>query len=272
MSLAAALLGWIAGIGLNVLGDDLPLRTAGSPERFSRTVRLPSCPYCSRRYDGLLWSGLLAFLVRGGRCPHCSGHVRLRRPVVELALAVGFAYLWSRNPALGAFVPSAIVLSIFSLIAVIDIEHRLILHIVSVPSAAVVLLIGGLATDHGWGRTLLGGLAGFGIVAGMYFFGLAFAWFAARLRGRPLEEVVFGWGDVMLGGVVGLLSGWPGVWVAVLIAVLSGGAAAAAFLLLQLHRRRYTMFAALPYGPFLALGGLAVFLWGKEIAAWYLGR
>ncbi len=272
MAVLAAGLGWIAGIVVNLLADDLPRRTAGSPERFSRHLRLPACPYCGQPYDRLLWSGLLAFLVRGGRCPHCSGPMRLRRAVVELALAVGFAYLWSRNPTLGPFAASALVLFSFLLIAVIDIEHRLILHIVSVPSAAAMFLVGGLATDHGWGRTLLGGLAGFGIVAGMYFFGLAFAWFAARLRGRPLEDVVFGWGDVMLGGVVGVSSGWPGVWVALLIAVLSGGAAAAAFLLIQVARRRYRMFAALPYGPFLALGGLAVFLWGKEIASLYLGR
>ena len=269
--LLIAPLGWLVGVLLNLLADDLPSRTANAADRLSRPFRFPTCEYCGTRHSVWLWSGLLAFLVRGGRCEHCSAPQRLRAPLAELGLALGFAYLWTRDPSPARFFPSILVLFLFLLIAVIDIEHRLILYIVSIPSAALMLLIGALFTDHGLARTLAGGAAGFGLMAGTYLLGIGFAWLVARLRGQRLDEVAFGWGDVMLGGVVGLLTGWPGVLLAVLIAVLAGGLIGGVIVLVQLVRRRYRVFTAMPYGPFLVSGGLVIFLWGKDLADWYLG-
>ena len=94
----------------------------------------------------------------------------------------------------------------------------------------------------------------------------------ARLRGQPLDEVAFGGGDVNLGAVVGLTVGWPGVLVALVIAILAGGVYSLGYVIVQLARRRYNPYAAIPYGPFLILGALTVDLFGRQLAAWYLGR
>src|SRR3990172_2869136 len=58
-------------------------------------------------------------------------------------------------------------------------------------------------------KVLLGGAAGFLILWLMYLLGLAFSRWMSRRRGTPLEEVAFGFGDVMLGGLIGLVVGRP---------------------------------------------------------------
>ena len=75
---------------------------------------------------------------------------------------------------------------------VIDIEHRLILEAISVPSMVIFGLIGIIDPARGIGKTLIGGLAGFAFVLLLYFLGSLFSRLMARVRGRELEEVAFG--------------------------------------------------------------------------------
>ena len=72
--------------------------------------------------------------------------------------------------------------------------------------------------------------------------------------------------------VIGLAVGWSGVLFAVLIAIFSAAAFGLVYLVVQLLRGRYTLFTAIPYGPFLVLGALTIYLYGQEIAAAYAGR
>lgn len=266
MIVAAAIAGLLVAVALNALADDLP------PDEFGvrRPPRPPRCAYCGRAHWPLLWSALAASLLWRGQCEHCGAPRRLRALLVELASAVAYAYLAARYGPSAQFAFSAYVVAVMILVTVTDLEHRLILRAVVYPAAGLALVAGGLI--NGWAKTLAGGAAGFGIVYLVYWLGWAFGAAVTRLRGRPLAEVPFGGGDVNLAGFVGLAVGWPGVALALLIAVLSAGVGGLAYLMVMLIRRRYSPFSAIPYGPFLALGGLVILIWGKEFAAWYFGR
>ena len=74
-------------------------------------------------------------------------------------------------------------------------------------------------------------------------------------------------GDVKLAGLIGLVMGFPLVFVALLIGIFIGGLVAVALLLLRMKRRK----DVIPYGAFLGIGPIAAMLWGNEIATWYLG-
>jgi len=183
-----------------------------------------------------------------------------------VGLAVSFIALGASRPPAEALLDGA-VLAVFTLIAVIDLEHRLILHVVSLPAAAVMAAIGILDPTRGAGKTLLGGLVGAGVVGVMYLGGILFSRALARIRGRVLEEVAFGFGDVTLAALIGLTVGWPGVILALLLGVFSAGAYALVYLMTSLVLRRYVAFTAIPYGPFLILGALAVYLgWVTSLA------
>jgi len=132
----------------------------------------------------------------------------------------------------------------FGLVAVIDIEHRLILHPVSI-LGALMAFVHGLYL-HGIQSTLLGGGFGFLVMLAFYYLGILFIRGLNRVREGETDEVALGFGDVNLAGVMGLLLGWPVI----------GGVISALYLGLRVITRQYTSFEALPYGPFLVLSAI----------------
>lgn len=185
-------------------------------------------------------------------------------------MALAFAGLWAwSNASWAAFLAAAVSASIFALITVIDIEHRLILWRVVLPGALVMGLV--QAVNHGLWKTLWGGLAGYLIVLVMFLLGHLFSAGLARLRGRPLDEVAFGGGDVNVATLVGLAVGWPGVLPALMATVFSAGLFSLAYLAVQVVRRRYNPYVAMPYAPFLVFGAAMVYLFGHAFGGWYLG-
>jgi len=207
------------------------------------------------------------------RCPDCdnSGGIRWRSLITIAITAAGFGYIWSRYAATRDLVPFAAYWAIFILIFLIDLEHRLILNVVIYP--AIVLGVAGafITTGPGIARALLGGVVGFVFVYLVYLLGAVFARIMARRRGRPIDEVAFGAGDVKLAVFIGLVIGLPGVIFALVIGMLLGGLTAAAYLLWEAGvRRRYVAFTAIPYGPFLVAGALTMLFYGEPIMRWYL--
>lgn len=275
-SLVFFLIGLGAGILLNSLADNLPPDALG----VRRMPTRPRCRACGAAHAPVYWLALVSVLVRGGRCEHCSAPRPLRHVVVEVVtgLSLAYAWNWAGGPtrgvfdSAGKFLAGAVVLLVLILITVIDVEHRLILRVVVLPAAALLGLISFFTPGRGPVNTLLGGLAGYGLVLGLFLFGQVFSLVVARLRGQALDEIAFGGGDVNLAGVVGLTVGWPGVLVALFVAVIASGLFSLGYVVVQSLRRRYSLFTPLPYGPFLALGALLVYFFGKPLAAWYLAR
>lgn len=74
-----------------------------------------------------------------------------------------------------------------------------------------------------------------------------------------------GFGDVKLVGLIGLMTGWPHIFLAILIGVLLGGIVAIILLFLRIKGRKQTI----PFGPFLAVGAIATLLYGQVILDWY---
>ena len=255
----AALAGLLLGALLNVLADDLPRRH--TPER-------PACANCRRIHPPHYWLAVIAYMF-GGRCATCGSPIPIRRVLAELTSALALAYLWGRFGATRQFVFNVLIVELLLLITVIDLEHRLILRVVIYPAALVALAAGLVDAARGVERTLIGGAVGFGVTYLFYVFGWLFAKAVGKLRGQPLSEVAFGWGDVNLGGFIGLAVGWPGVTFALLIGVFAGGLGGAFYLAVMRLRGKASAFMAMPYGPFLALGGLVMLLWADEFVAWY---
>lgn len=159
--------------------------------------------------------------------------------------------------------PTFLLSTYFLLVIVIDYEHRLILFVVTIPAMVVLAVLGTLDPSRGPEKTLLGGLVGFVAVWALYLLGGLFAQLVWRLRNQPLEEVAFGFGDVMLAGIIGLAVGYPGITLALLFGVLAGGVFSLGFLLVMVLRRRYEAFVPIPYSPFLIFGGMIVYIAGR---------
>jgi prepilin signal peptidase PulO-like enzyme (type II secretory pathway) len=178
---------------------------------------------------------------------------------VEVVGACAGLAIFTAFPEAGRSLGALAVLGVFLLIVVTDLEHRLILNVVVLPAAALFILLGSLDPTRGPVKTLLGGLVGFAGFFLLYLLGGVFGRAVSRIRGEPLAEVPFGFGDVNLAGLIGLAVGWPGVVVALLLGIFAAGAFSLLYLGWMAVRRKYSAFTPFPYGPFLVLGALAVY-------------
>ena len=76
-----------------------------------------------------------------------------------------------------------------------------------------------------------------------------------------------GWGDVKMAALVGLMTGFPLVVMALLLSWISGGLVAAVLLAFKIKGRK----DAIPFGTFLSVSAMVTLLWGLDIWRWYFG-
>jgi len=99
-------------------------------------------------------------------------------------------------------------------------------------------------------------LCGLLVMLALYGLGFLFISLTNRLRKAALNEVAFGLGDVFLGGVVGLMVGWPGIVTSLVVTILLAGAFGLGAIIFLLFVRRYHFGVAIPYAPFIIMGAL----------------
>ena len=249
--LALAFVAWIGacfGSFSNVLIHRLP--------RNLSVVRPPSaCPACGRR---VAWHDnvpVASWLALRGRCRGCSAAIPVRYLLVELAGAacalVGVGRFGWTLEGLAA----AVFLLVLLDIAVVDWEHMVIPHTLSVGGMVVGFVCVLAGAGHPM-RAVVGAAVGAGVV-------LAISGGWRLVRGAW----GMGFGDVMLMGMVGVYLGPEGV-----PAVLFSGALLGTLYVLAAGRGRLDGSAKLPFGTFLAAAAAAWLLAGDTVTHWYLGR
>ena len=243
-TILAALLGAVLGSFFNVVIYRLP--------RGESLVKPAShCPQCDaviKPYDNI---PVLSWMLLRGRCRNCGEQISIRYPVVEAMTAALFAaVVLDKGADRDAWLGLAFVAALIP-IALIDLEHRLIPNLITLPAAIAAPVILALTHPDKLPEFLIAGTA----AAGFLLLALL-----AYPRGM-------GMGDVKLAGVMGLYLG-RSVAPAMLIAVLAGTIVGAIIIARKgVAAGRKT---AVPFGPFLALGGLVGLFAGPAIADWYV--
>ncbi len=256
MQVLVALLGLAIGVLINMLADRLPHRELPG---------WPRCPQCGYRRPIQHMLALTAIPLGVWNCPRCGAARGLRPIIVEFVSAAAAVLIFEFSPHSFTFAKDLAVATFFLLVVVTDIEHRLILHAVTIPAAVVFLILGSLTPAKGFLTTVFGGLAGFWSVYILYLLGSLFAYVLAKVRKQDLDEIAFGFGDVTLSGVIGLIVGWPGVFLSLLVGVMLAGAFSLMYILTMVALRRYDPFQPIPYGPFLILGASLTFFGGADL-------
>lgn len=244
MLVAVLVLGLTVGSFLNVV-------IARLPERKSLWGPRSNCPRCGasiRWYDNV---PLLSFVLLRGRCRACRVRIPWRYPIVELLTAAAFVVAHASFGSILEFVVAAAFLSALIAIAAIDLAHQIIPDVITLPGILAGVLAN-LATGRApWLDTLIGILTGGGI-----FLVIILA-----------SHGGMGHGDMKLGAMLGAFLGWKVTLFALFVAVLLGGALAIGLLATGLKGRK----DPIPFGPFLALGGVVGLFWGERVVRWYLG-
>jgi leader peptidase (prepilin peptidase)/N-methyltransferase len=238
----AAPMGLAIGSFLNVVAYRLP---RGESLAFPRS-RCTSCEHEIRPLDNV---PVLSWLALHGRCRNCKAQISARYPAIEALTALVFAaivLIRGVHPELALQLPFAAMLIAVS---AIDFEHKIVPNKVLLPMA-VLGLVGDavLRTSH-LPELLISGAGAFLVL------------FIAAL----IHPAGMGMGDVKLVGVMGLYLG-SAVAPAMFIGFLSGSVVGVVLLV------RHGMAARkmkVPFGPFLALGGLVALLAGPELVHLY---
>ena len=242
----AFLFGLLIGSFLNVVAYRLP--------RGESLVSPPShCPACGKPVRPRDNIPVLGWLLLRGRCRDCGEPFSWRYPAVELLTGVLFAVVVATQDeaidvALGLCLVTALVP-----ITLIDLDVRRIPDKITGP-AAVAALVAGLALDISYVPEQL--IAG---AAALLLFYLA----------AVMKPGGMGMGGVKLVGMLGLYLGRavaPAIFIALLLGVVVGGVIMARVGVAT--GRKQTV----PFGPFLALGGMIAFFAGTPIVDAYLNH
>jgi leader peptidase (prepilin peptidase) / N-methyltransferase len=244
--LAIILLGWLVGGLVNYLSDFLPI---------DRKIVRPYCLQCHKPIN------FASYIIWPKRCENCGWARRRRAIFVHSGYIVAITLLWlAPRPEFG-YLLSVLLFIYFGLVIVIDFEHRLILHPVSIFGAILGLFAGTI--QRGITATVIGGLAGFIIMYLLYQGGRLFIHFLARRRNYSGVDEALGFGDVILAGVIGLLLGWPVVIMGLVLAIILAGVISLLYLVVLFLTRNYRANATIAYGPYLVASAFLL-LYGKD--------
>jgi leader peptidase (prepilin peptidase)/N-methyltransferase len=209
-------------------------------------VALPGCETPIKPYDNV---PVLSWLLLRGKCRNCGTHISPRYPAIELLTAVAFGAIVLTRGLDRDLIWELPFAAMLIAVAGIDLEHRIIPNKVMLPSAVFAV-----ATAIALRPDAIVELAIAGAGA-----------FAAFLLAALAYPSGMGMGDVKLAGVMGLFLG-KAVIPALFIAFLAGTLVGVAVIAKHGAEGRKK---GVPFGPFLALGGLVGLLAGTELIHLY---
>jgi len=251
----ATILGLMVGSYLNVVIYRLPLGISTVLPR----SRCPACGAPIRAWDNL---PVVSFLLLRGRCRACGAPISPRYPLIEGATGLLFLGSFLRVGISWAAVAGALFCALMVALAMIDLDHMILPDVLTWPAIAAGILLQPLVS---WARLgpgpwlamvggALGAVAGAGILLAVWG-----GWFLLR------HEEGMGLGDAKMLAAIGAFLGWQGVLVSLFFGALSGAVVG----LGVMAWRGGDLRSKLPFGTFLALGGLIALFAGERIVAAY---
>ncbi|HXN15214.1 MAG TPA: A24 family peptidase [Usitatibacter sp.] len=272
LAAAAALLGLCVGSFLNVVIYRLPKmmeaqwraecaefegREPPPREPFNLLRPRSRCPECAAPIGAAQNIPVVSWLLLRGKCAACKAPISARYPAVELlagALAALAAWRFGYSTAL---LPALICLWALVALTFIDLDTQLLPDDITLPLLWLGLIANAFSIFTDLRSALWGAVGGYLLLWTVYW--------AFRLLTR---KEGMGYGDFKLLAAIGAWTGWQ-VLPAVIV-ISAGLGAVIGSLALWLTRRGAD--TRIPFGPYLALGGIAGLLWGRELVVAWLGH
>src|SRR3972149_2477490 len=220
-----------------VIGSFLNVCIHRLPAEQSIVPPASHCPHCNKYikfYDNI---PILSFLLLRGRCRYCSVSISVQYLLVELINGAGYTVIaWK----LGLNADSAFYALLFSSLLVI-----------SIPGIIIGLIASAFILPSGIKGAIFGTLLGGGI-----FFVIA-----------VVSRGGMGGGDIKLIAMIGSFLGLTDVLITIVLSSFIGSVVGILMMVMFGKGRKYKI----PFGPFLAIGGIMSLFFKTEILEWYLG-
>lgn len=249
ISVILFLLGLSIGSFLNVCIYRIPRK-----ERLilSRS-RCPNCGANLRIIDNI---PLLSFILLGGKCRNCKAKISWRYPMVELLTALIFLFSYWNFGWGWEFVSKIVFLILLVPIFFIDLEHKIIPDVISLPGIGLGLGFSLLVKSITFWESLVGFLVG-GVLL----------YLVAILGDFLFKKESMGGGDIKMAAMLGAFLGWKGFLLSFFVALILGTFVGAITMAISSKVRQNRV---IPFGPFLALGATISIFWSKELIHIYI--
>ena len=225
------------------------------PSKYNIVTPRSACPSCGHNITALENIPIISYLILGGKCKGCKAKISARYPLIEAltglligAVAYKFGYSYA---SLFAFI------FVFALVALtfIDFDTQLLPDDITLP-----LLWLGLIFNFNGGFTdlksaVLGAIFGYLILWSVY-------WLFKIVTGKE----GMGYGDFKLLAAIGAWFGWQLLPAVILLSSVVGAVIGIGMIMF----RGKSGGTAIPFGPFLALGGIAALFFGQQLASFYM--
>lgn len=210
--------------------------------------RCPACGHQIRWYENI---PVLGWLLLRGRCSACKTRISARYPIVELVTGGLFAACAAHFGAQPTTLLWCFAVTLLLAGALIDFDTTLLPDDLTLP----LIGLGVIAAAAGWSgvsiaASAIGAVAGYG---SLWLIG----WLYKTLRGA----VGMAEGDMKLLAGLGALLGWQLLPSIVLLSSAVGAVVGISLVLFKGHKRE----VPIPFGPYLAGGGLAAMFWGQQL-------
>ena len=216
-----------------------------------------ACPQCGHQITALENIPLISWLFLRGRCLACSAPISARYPLVELLVAVlsaAVAWKWGISmQTLGAL----LLVWMLVVLAFIDLDTTLLPDSLTLPLVWLGLLFNLNGFFVPLADAVVGAMAGYLILWSVY-------WLFKLATGKD----GMGYGDFKLLAAIGAWLGWQMLPVTLLLSSVVGAVIGIAMIVLVKHDRR----VPIPFGPYLAGGGLVALFFGADLTQAYLGQ
>jgi leader peptidase (prepilin peptidase)/N-methyltransferase len=235
------------------------LRGEVMPDAPHYSLSLPrsACPKCGHQITALENIPLVSWLWLKGRCSACSSPISARYPLVELLtalLSAAAAWKWGVSvQTLGAL------LLVWTLIALafIDLDTTLLPDSLTLPLLWLGLLFNLGSCFTSLQDAVIGAMVGYLVLWSVY-------WLFKLVTGKE----GMGYGDFKLLAALGAWLGWPLLPVTLLLSSVVGAGIGVAMIVFVKHDRR----VPIPFGPYLAGGGLVALFFGTDLTQAYLAQ
>lgn len=267
----AGLIGLLVGSFLNVVIHRLPkimerewrLQCAelneqheSTPQaKFNLVVPRSACPHCGHQLGALENIPLISYLALRGKCKQCGTHISARYPVVEALTCALSAYAaWHFGFGLAAM---GAIFFVWALIALtfIDFDTQLLPDDITLPLLWLGVIFNMFDAFTTLSNAIAGAIAGYLILWSVY-------WLFKLVTGKE----GMGYGDFKLLAAIGAWLGWTMLPLVIMLSSVVGAVVGITLIVVARHGRNIPI----PFGPYLAGGGLIALFWGPQLTQGYL--
>jgi len=214
-----------------------------------------ACPNCGHLISALENIPLLSYIVLRGKCRKCRTPISIRYPIVEATSGVLSAYAaWHFGFGVAAV---ASILFIWALIALtfIDFDTQLLPDDITLPLLWLGIIFNINSTFTSLNNSIIGAIAGYLVLWSVY-------WLFKLVTGKE----GMGFGDFKLLAAIGAWLGWSMLPLVIMLSSVVGAVVGIILIIVARHGRNIPI----PFGPYLAGGGLIALFWGPQLTQGYL--